>query len=67
MWGQRLVLHFVGSHRNYGGINYYGPGPDSSKDARTNYRLEDTSSDAIAVLAARAPLSSSAAPSADCG
>jgi outer membrane protein assembly factor BamA len=50
LWGQRLLLNFVGSHRNYGGISYYGPGPDSSKNARTNYRLEDTSADAIAVM-----------------
>jgi outer membrane protein assembly factor BamA len=50
LFGQPLSLDFVGSHRNYGGIPYYGPGPDSSKTARTNYRLEDTSADAIAVL-----------------
>jgi len=48
--GERLALHFVGSHRNYGGLPYYGPGPDSSKDTRTNYRLEDTSADAIVIL-----------------
>jgi len=46
----RLVLSLVGSHRNYGGINYYGPGPDSVLTGRTNYRLEDTSVDGIAVL-----------------
>ena len=33
------------AHRNYPGINYYGPGPESPK-TRTNYRLEDTSVDA---------------------
>jgi hypothetical protein len=50
LWSERLVLSFVGSHRNYAGLNYYGPGPDSSKGIRTNYRLEDTSADGIAVL-----------------
>jgi outer membrane protein assembly factor BamA len=35
------------THRNYPGIQYYGPGPDSPK-MRTNYRLEDTSADATA-------------------
>jgi outer membrane protein assembly factor BamA len=47
---QKLELSFLGSHRNYGGLNYYGPGPDSLKIQRTNYRLEDTAATAIAVL-----------------
>ena len=50
LWGNRLALNLVGSHRNYGGLSYYGPGPDSSVSGRTNYRLEDTSVDGIAVL-----------------
>jgi outer membrane protein assembly factor BamA len=50
LWNNRLELNFLGSHRNYGGINYYGPGPDSEKIRRTNYRLEDTSTTAVAVL-----------------
>jgi hypothetical protein len=29
-------------YRNYPGVNYYGPGPDSQKSARTNYRIEGT-------------------------
>ncbi len=29
-------------YRNYPTLNYYGPGPDSQKDGRTDYRLEDT-------------------------
>jgi len=53
LWSDHLLLSLVGSHRNYAGINYYGPGPDSSKDDRTNYRLEDTSFDAIAALRPR--------------
>ncbi len=33
------------THRNYPGINYYGPGADSEKTGRANYRLEDTAID----------------------
>ena len=29
-------------HRNYPQVNYYGPGPDSRKSSRSNFRLEDT-------------------------
>ena len=47
LWGGRIELNLVGSYRNYGSLNYYGPGPDSSKTSRTNYRLEDTSIDGI--------------------
>jgi hypothetical protein len=41
-----LAFEFTAVHRNYTQIDYYGPGPNSSEDARTNYRLEDTSVDA---------------------
>lgn len=41
-----LALEFNAAHRNYPEIDYFGPGPNSSKDARTNYRLEDTAVDA---------------------
>ena len=47
LWHDRVVLNAVGSHRNYGGLNYYGPGPDASRSNRSNYRLEDTSLDGI--------------------
>jgi outer membrane protein assembly factor BamA len=50
LWNQMLEVNISGSHRNYGSINYYGPGPDSEKFRRTNYRLEDTAGTAIAVL-----------------
>lgn len=43
----KINLDFLGTHRNYSGINYYGPGPDSEKTGRSNYRLEDTSIDGI--------------------
>ena len=35
-------FNFYSVYRNYPGINYYGPGPDSSKNARSNFRYEDT-------------------------
>lgn len=39
--GDRLRLELFGVHRNYAGLNYYGPGPDSEKTGRTNFRRED--------------------------
>ena len=51
---QLTVPHFVNEktffdlcsvHHNYPGINYYGPGPDSKKSGRTDFRLEDTAID----------------------
>lgn len=42
----RLFLDLYAAHRNYPSINYYGPGPDSRKTGRSNFRLEDTSYDA---------------------
>ena len=42
MAGDRLFLDLYTVHRNYPGINYYGPGPDSYKTGRSNFRLEDT-------------------------
>ena len=38
---------FFGSHRNYGSLQYYGTGPDTSKNFRADYRLEDTSFDGV--------------------
>ncbi len=37
-------------HRNYPGLDYYGPGPQSSKLSRSTYRLEDTQFNATAGL-----------------
>jgi outer membrane protein assembly factor BamA len=45
--GNRAWIDFYAAHRNYNSINYYGPGPDSAKGARSNYRLEDTFGDAV--------------------
>ncbi len=43
--GQHLFVDFYSVHRNYPQINYYGPGPRSLKGQRSDYRLEDTTSD----------------------
>ena len=43
---QKLFFDFFSVHHNYPGINYYGPGPDSKKDSRSDFRLEDTAIDA---------------------
>ena len=42
--GGRAFFDLRATRRNYPGINYYGPGPDSRR-VRTNYRLEDTAFD----------------------
>jgi len=42
----RLSFGFYAVHRNYAQVDYFGPGPGSSKHARTDYRLEDTAIDA---------------------
>ena len=40
--GGRAFLDFSTVHRNVSEMPYYGPGPDSSKSGRSDYRLEDT-------------------------
>jgi hypothetical protein len=40
---ERVFVDFLTVYRNYPSVDYYGPGPDSAKTGRTNYRLEDTS------------------------
>ena len=44
---EKLVIDLIASHRNFAGLNYYGNGPKSRESGRSNYRLEDTSFDAI--------------------
>lgn len=46
---ERLELDFYSVYHNYNSINYYGNGPDSTKGGRSNYRLEDTSVEGMAV------------------
>jgi outer membrane protein assembly factor BamA len=38
----RVYLDFSVAHRNISEMPYYGPGPDSHKTGRSDYRLEDT-------------------------
>jgi outer membrane protein assembly factor BamA len=45
--GDHISIDFNAAHRNYPQIDYFGPGPDSSEGVRTDYRLEDTSVDAL--------------------
>jgi hypothetical protein len=42
LWRRRLTFSALASRRDYASLNYYGPGPDSRQDLRSNYRLEDT-------------------------
>jgi outer membrane protein assembly factor BamA len=41
--GNHAFFDLHATHRNFPQMQYYGPGPDSSKNGRSNYRLEDTS------------------------
>jgi outer membrane protein assembly factor BamA len=43
-----VFVDLYGVHRNLPRIDYYGPGPDSAKTGRTNFRLEDTAYDVTA-------------------
>jgi hypothetical protein len=40
--GGRAFVNFGADHRNFSEVPYYGPGPDSEKSGRSDYRLEDT-------------------------
>jgi hypothetical protein len=42
MMNEHAFLDLHATHRNYPQMQYYGPGPDSRKTGRSNYRLEDT-------------------------
>jgi outer membrane protein assembly factor BamA len=42
LFSDRVFATFTTQHRNISEMPYYGPGSDSSKDGRSNYRLEDT-------------------------
>jgi outer membrane protein assembly factor BamA len=43
--GGPFFAQFNAVHHNYPGMSYYGPGPDSSKTGRSDFRLEDTAVD----------------------
>ena len=40
--GDHISLDFSAAHRNISEMPYYGPGPNSRKTGRSDYRLEDT-------------------------
>jgi outer membrane protein assembly factor BamA len=40
--GDHTFLNFTTLHRDISEMPYYGPGPDSRKSGRSDYRLEDT-------------------------
>ena len=44
--GDRLFTDFYAVRHDYSSLGYYGPGPDSNKSGRSNYRLEDVAVDA---------------------
>src|SRR4051794_34734152 len=43
--GGRYFAELYSVHHNYPMLSYYGPGPDSHKNGRTDFRLEDTALD----------------------
>jgi len=43
----KLFFELFAVHHDYPGINYYGPGPDSKKSSRTDFRIIDTSLDGM--------------------
>lgn len=48
--GDRVFVDLYLRHRNYPQVDYYGPGPNSNKGGRSNYRLEDWQADLTAGL-----------------
>lgn len=42
LFGDLAFIDFSAVHRNISEMPYYGPGPDSRKTGRSDYRLEDT-------------------------
>lgn len=42
LFDNRGYFDLHATHRNYPQMQYYGPGPDSNRNGRSNYRLEDT-------------------------
>lgn len=43
--GGRYFAEFYAVHHDYSRLNYYGPGPESEKTGRTDFRFEDTAMD----------------------
>ena len=45
---EHAFVELHATHRNYPQMQYYGPGPDSQKTGRSNYRLEDSNLSIVA-------------------
>jgi hypothetical protein len=43
--GGKVFVDFLAQHRNLPRLEYFGPGPDSQLEDRSQFRLEDTSAD----------------------
>lgn len=43
--GGKLFVDFLAQHRNLPRLEYFGPGPSSRREDRSQFRLEDTSAD----------------------
>ena len=43
--GDHYFFDVYGVHRDFGAVDYYGPGPNSRRSGRTDYRLEDTAAE----------------------
>jgi hypothetical protein len=54
--GNHVFADLYAVHRDYPQMQYYGPGPDSRKTGRSNFRLEDTSYDFTAGVKPVRPL-----------
>jgi outer membrane protein assembly factor BamA len=50
LWNNRATISLLATRRDYGRLNYYGPGPDSEPSGRSNYRLEDTAATIFGTL-----------------
>ena len=50
LWNGRAQAGLLAGRRDYSSLNYYGPGPDSAKTGRSNYRLEDVSIDGFGAV-----------------
>jgi outer membrane protein assembly factor BamA len=48
-FGKRLISAVNLTHHNYNSLDYYGPGNYSTRGGRTNYRLEDTTWQGVAI------------------
>lgn len=42
---ERISLDFYAVRHNYSRLNFYGSGPESSRNGRSDYRMEDTAAD----------------------